>query len=617
MKKQNKPNFIFYVVLILIPILFFVILEFSLRIFNYGVDTSTWLKVTDDYYGLNPDVAKRYFYSVDNVPESIQDVFFIKKRPNTYRVFVLGGSSAAGYPFMPLGSFSRYIRQRLEQNYPKTNIEVVNISLTATNSYTILDLIPDVLKQKPDLILVYAGHNEYYGALGIGSMESLGKSRTIVNFVLSLNKFKTIQFLRNLIKDAASLLPDSNSKTSGTLMSKMAENQKIEYGSEVFELGIQQFKENMSDVIKLVKKNNVPIILSTLVSNLKDQPPFIYNATSNKYNAKLIYNKAKEKYALSNFVEADSLFRLAKDYDQLRFRAPERINKVINNFETTFNIPVLRADSILRESIEGKIIGDNLMVDHLHLSLEGNKILGEIFYDKINKFNLLPEGKSIYDYSKQDSITRKNFIYSKLDSTIADYKIKLLKNDWPFINVNQKKSVYTIIKPNTFIDSLALNFVLGKEEWETSHRKLAAYYLKKDDIYNVLKEYDLLIHQYPMIINYNRFIANTLMKKKRYSEAIKYLRNGNKLKPDAYFNKWLGIINLSNENVDTAIYYLEKSMKFRNNDSQVLFNLSGAYTKKQEYEKALVLVNECLRGNPQYKAAQNLQKQLNAVVNKR
>ncbi|HVO75336.1 MAG TPA: hypothetical protein VMT35_15005, partial [Ignavibacteriaceae bacterium] len=62
--------------------------------------------------------------------------------------------------------------------------------MTAVNSYTLLDLLPGVLNQKPDLILIYAGHNEYYGALGVGSVESYGSSRTIIKIMIYLNNFK-------------------------------------------------------------------------------------------------------------------------------------------------------------------------------------------------------------------------------------------------------------------------------------------------------------------------------------------------------------------------------------------------------------------------------------------
>ncbi len=67
------------------------------------------------------------------------------------------------------------------------------------NSYTIRDLVPEIIKKKPDLILIYLGHNEYYGALGIGSVESLGTSRFLVNTTLWFNKFKSVELLRNII----------------------------------------------------------------------------------------------------------------------------------------------------------------------------------------------------------------------------------------------------------------------------------------------------------------------------------------------------------------------------------------------------------------------------------
>ena len=110
---SRKPNPLFYLILIIIPVLFFILLEIGLRVMDYGSDTRMWIELQNGKLGLNPDVARRYFYNVKEVPQSIQDVFDAKKKDNSFRVFVLGGSSAAGYPFMPLGSFSRYISKIL------------------------------------------------------------------------------------------------------------------------------------------------------------------------------------------------------------------------------------------------------------------------------------------------------------------------------------------------------------------------------------------------------------------------------------------------------------------------------------------------------------------------
>ena len=180
----------------------------------------------------------------------------------------MGGSSAAGYPYTPNGDFGLYIKKKLEILYPEQEIEIINISLTATNSYTIRDLLPGVIDQNPDLILFYAGHNEYYGAYGVGSMESIGQSRSIVNFVLSLEKFKTFNLLRDFLKWIQGIFSISDSdgalQKSGTLMSRMVRDQTILYNSEVYNLGIEQFDGNLNDILSMCKENNIPVIISTL-----------------------------------------------------------------------------------------------------------------------------------------------------------------------------------------------------------------------------------------------------------------------------------------------------------------------------------------------------------------
>ena len=82
--------------------------------------------------------------------------------------------------------------------------------------------MPGVLDQKPDLILIYTGHNEFYGALGVGSIQTFGSSRTLINLILYLNKFKITQLVRNSIHWILSLFSSENKKLSGTLMSRIA-----------------------------------------------------------------------------------------------------------------------------------------------------------------------------------------------------------------------------------------------------------------------------------------------------------------------------------------------------------------------------------------------------------
>ncbi|MCL4278849.1 MAG: hypothetical protein KJZ60_04075, partial [Ignavibacteriaceae bacterium] len=291
--KENKPPapFWFYTLLIVIPVLFFVLLESGLRIFNYGKDDQIWVDISQDMQILNPELGYRYFFTTQNLPFSVESFIYKEKKENSFRVFVVGASSAAGYPYLSSASFSKFIRKKLEILYPDETIEVANFSMSAINSYTVRDLMPELIKKNPDLMLIYLGHNEYYGALGVGSLESFGSSRFIVNTTLWLNKFKTVELIRNIVKTLSALFSSKdNAVTGGTMMAQLAKDKFIEYNSETFWAGIDQFEGNLRDILSMCKEANVPVIASTLASNLKDQKPFISVDDSDYPPANEIFN---------------------------------------------------------------------------------------------------------------------------------------------------------------------------------------------------------------------------------------------------------------------------------------------------------------------------------------
>jgi len=614
-EKKTPP--IFYLVLILIPILFFVLLEVTLRIADYGYPTDVWQKASETQMGLNNELGRRYFHATKSVPSSIEDVFDIEKKENSFRVFVLGGSSAAGYPYMPMGSFSRYIRKRLEIVYPESKIEVVNLSLTAVNSYTILDLMPSVLEEKPDLILLYAGHNEYYGALGVGSLESLGNSRAFINTLLYLNKFKTIQLLRNIIQSGYQLISDSDpSQKSGTLMSKMAKEQYIPLNSDVYTAGINQFKDNMNDVLELCRDAGVPVIMGNLVSNLKDQKPFISIEANELPSAQDIYTAAINEYSTGNYSVADSLFNYAKDLDGLRFRAPTDINNIITSLGKEFNVPVVPIEKIFSEASPNGIVGNNLMTDHLHPTLDGFFLTGKSYFELMQKYNYLPKSKptEIQDYV-QDSLTKAEFPISELDIITADFRIRLLKNDWPYIEKDNQIPFSRLYNLENFLDTVAYQIVMTDDLiWEEAHRKVAGRYLKNKDYANYKKYMDILIYQYPFLLNYYDIVIKEFIKIGDYSTSLDYLRKYYSISPNEFNTKWLGNIGLFQKEADVAIKYLNESISYKNDDPQVYFNLAGAYATIKDYQNSLNAVNNCLKLNQNFPGAKALKIQLTAAL---
>jgi len=617
--KTRHTPFYFYIILILIPVLFFVFLELGLRLFNYGQDISMWVTAKEGELMLNPLVAGRYFTSVKNVPSAIGDIFDSVKKPNAFRIFILGESSAAGYPYMPMGSFSRYIRKRLEIAYPSRKIEVINISLTAICSYTIRDFIPEVLIQKPDLILIYTGHNEYYGALGIGSMESFGTLRTIVNLILELNKLRTTQLLRDIIQWTSDLFSSNTEAKTGTLMSRMAKDQSISIDSYGYKHGISQFEENMRDVFELIKKAKVPVIIGTLTSNLKDLKPFISLKNNKNPAASDIFVKAQNEYNSGKYKIADSLFRYAKDLDELRFRAPEAINRTIKKLGKSYNIPVVDIDSAFCAWSPNGIVGNNLMTDHLHPTLHGYQLMGKLYYDKMAKFKLLPDIKPSIQIEKQDSVTLNDFPFYKLDSIVAVYRIKYLKNDWPYIEPGRKISSELLLSPKTYEDSLAYKIVVEGTDWAESHEKAVDKYLKEKNIDGLLQHIKVLIYQFPYVQDFYKYIdklALDFLNSKELGKAYEVLLERYKLKPNDFSTKWLGTIDLNRANISSAIKYLEESVHLNPNDMQTKYNLAGALALNKSYGQSLEIISSVIENQPNYPGAQNLRNQILNVLKK-
>jgi lysophospholipase L1-like esterase len=614
-RASKPPAKIFYVISLLIPVLFFILLEAALRAFNYGYDYTQWVNPAKGLYVLNPEIAHKYFHDIQGVPYSIGDIFDEVKQPNSFRVFVLGESSGAGYPYLPIGSFSRYLQQRLSLVYPESKVEVVNLSMTAINSFTLRDLTPGILQEKPDVILVYAGHNEYYGALGAGSIESFGTSRALVNFVIYLEQFKTFQLVRNVIRSAGGLLAGSTEPPSGTLMARMAQDQFIGLNSGVYRRGVEQFQGNMRDIMEMAREKNVPVILGTLACNLKDQYPFVSVEENGLPPAGRVFEQAQQSAAKKDWRTADSLFRYAKDLDALRFRAPTEINTVIVDLAKEFHCSVVNIDSAFEAISPGHVVGDNLMTDHLHPTLQGYQIMGSLFYDEMERTGVLPKSRPInLDNRQQDSMTVVNFPFTKIDSVIGRYRIKLLKNDWPYIDKRKKIPDAVVLQPSNHIDSIAFELVHDRINWDVAHRKAAQWYIAENDVPSFLHEMDVLISEYPIVVEYYDDAANLLLKRHEYDRAYSYLSKRNEIEPGAFSTKWMGIISLYKHQTAPAEKYLNQSLAFNRNDSQVWYDLAGVYVEEKNYQKGLEMTDKALALSPRYADALALRQKLQEAL---
>ncbi|OEK03405.1 hypothetical protein BFP97_18575 [Roseivirga sp. 4D4] len=502
MSKSKKRVFTF--ISLLVPILFFVLLELVLRLANYGEEYPLFIDDTVDsnYLILNPEVSKRYFPVEEFATKGQYDLFLKEKPEKTLRVVVQGASTSAGFPYQHGGSFPRLLEQRLQYSYPDYHIEIINTSLAATNSFTILDFVDEIIEQKPDVIIIYSGHNEYYGALGVGSSQSIGKTAAVTNTYLKLKNVRLVQLIRNWVRKAYIPSEDPNKQS---LMAKMVQNTSIELGSEAYQAGLDQYEFNISRVLAKYKEAGIPVFISSLVSNLKDFEPFESEYASGLFKAG---RKALEAGDIS---EAKAKLIEARDNDLLKFRAPSGVEDLIGQLAQEHGAVLVDSRKKFESESKFGIIGNDLLLEHVHVNLSGARLFADTFYEAL-KVYLDQKGW----VSSPNSDEEFDYVISEVDSLFGTKLVKKLMNNWPF--TDQVVTAEQVENP-TEIDFL----VNGQIPWVQAMNQAYVRQLNTDPA-EALKTAKVLAQEYPHQDQPIVMVADA------------YLRLGNRAETEAFLS---------------------------------------------------------------------------------
>lgn len=521
MKVKTNYTIWFKLIAVLLPLLFLFLTEVTLHVFNVGQDLSLFIDHPDnpEYLILNPNISRRYFVKDENSTRGNIEPFKKKKEPGTFRIFVQGSSTAYGFPYENNGSFHQMLQYQFNQNFLNENIEVINLSLTAVNSYTLLDFADEIITQQPDAILIYAGHNEFYGALGVGSSGKLSLSPTIVRLGIQFRKLRLGQLFFRLI---FRISKKESSDLSETLMKRMAAEQSIKKGSVLYEKGLNQFNQNISALLSKYQKNNVPVFMGTLFSNLKDQTPFVSDLDT-KENAEYFFNLAKESENKHNFAQASQFYTRAKDEDLLRFRAPEAINENIKVLAKKYGATLVSVEEDFKLNSPHEIIGKELILEHVHPNLKGYYLLSTSFYKSLIKyFKFTTDEEVVLPLPFQE------MPLTEMDSLFGEYTNLILRSQWPFNETMPDINLTGKSMPEVLAGGLAVK----KIKWEEAMHKLQKYYLDRKEYKQVFKVSESLALAYPMNLDYQmqagQFATNVGEHKKvlvYYNKA--FVRNPN------------------------------------------------------------------------------------------
>ncbi|NUM76641.1 tetratricopeptide repeat protein [candidate division KSB1 bacterium] len=663
-KKKDAParprNLrIFYFILFALPLVFLLLLEGVLRLLTDDPITPLVVRREErgkPFYQLNARVGERFFLGgVAAVPEVYPQRFAYTKPNNGLRVFCLGASTMASFPYELHARVSSLLQDRLQLMYPDRTVEVINAGMAAINSYAVVEFARELAQYEPDLFVMYLGHNEFYGALGVGSTQSLGQNRGLVRLYLRLQKFRTFMLLRRLIVAVRQGLQSNTNVPAGqqTLMEGMAAEKTIRFESEMYRRGLAQFRDNLAEILAIAQQQRVPIIVGTLVSNLRDMAPFASEdapdlPAEQKRQWQKLFEQGWQLQRQQNYAEAKRLFQevaaidsasallyfrlgqthaalgeidaarksyeTARDLDLLRFRAPGEFNKIIREICSTFSAPVVEMEEAFARQSPHGLIGHELISEHLHPNFDGYFLMAKTFAQAIRQHQELVPGLHAVEGEFDDQFLRDYSAVTLFDLQIGNRKIERLTKRWPF-----RREQFTFppdsLQAPAVVRQLVEEYQANRIAWNAAHFQLAEEYQRQGKGEEALREYRAVMKVVPENDAAYTRMADLLLQQNRFAAADSLLQIAMKWNEQSPFVRAkLGLVNFMQHRFAAAAEHFQTALNLNNmrqamsaNDlAAANYYLALCRVQLGQLEFAQTHLAEVLRSQPQHDEAKRL-----------
>tara|TARA_B100001123_G_scaffold2024_5_gene2811 strand:- start:228 stop:2051 length:1824 start_codon:yes stop_codon:yes gene_type:complete len=348
--------------------------------------------------------------------------FAAEKPEDGFRVFCLGGSTVRGRPFTTESSFTRWLDLELADRSEGRTIEAVNCGGLSYASYRLRPIVAEVLRYRPDLIVVATGHNEF---LEDRSYRGLKDRNAAVAWLEDrAMSLRTVTWCRRWLQSDE---PEKQSEGPEEVQARLDEQRGFAsyfrdaaWQDEV----VSQYVESLKAMIAACRRAEVPLVLVRLGSNLRDCPPFksehrdgitpaelsIWQAAMDAGvaatderrfdQALMAFREAEEiddQFALVAWriartldrlgrpEEAATAYRRARDLDVCPLRMITRLDKSLQRVASQSGTPLVDAAGAIEADSDDGLPGSDWYVDHVHPTLRGHQRIAELLVEEIGR----------------------------------------------------------------------------------------------------------------------------------------------------------------------------------------------------------------------------------------
>ena len=324
--------------------------------------------------------------------------FFVEPASaNRYRVVFVGASTVQGFPHPRRLAAASFLQAMLADAWPEREVEVVNLGITSIASFAVAEVVEDALVLSPDLVVVYTGHNEFYGLYGVGQYQRM--------------KYFLRQLHLTHLVDG--LIESIGTKDEPTDLIKMAAVRgEVPLHGPGRATAEQNLRDNLRRVSQFCERAQVPLVLCTIVANDAGFAPVGSTEGDEAWKARveqaaqvltrgyvapedaedvlqqleqaetlssehawLWYLQGRALERLGRDTEAQRAFRKARDLDTMPWRAPTAHNAEIRAVAKEHGAVLADVEAAFADAAPAQGVGWEWMVDHVHFSVAGQALL--------------------------------------------------------------------------------------------------------------------------------------------------------------------------------------------------------------------------------------------------
>ena len=306
-----------------------------------------------------------------------------EKNPQRLRVVMLGESAVAGFPSEEY-SLGRMTRVLWNDRFPARPMEMATLAMVGSGSHILRKFAAEAMQMKPDVLVIYAGHNEVIGPYGPASQFARGlSSGWLARLSLAVRNTRTGRAMESAIDAAARAMSSGEEKSWKGLDEHR--NARVAADDPALDTMLAQTRENFRAIIDLATRHGCKVLVCVPAVNLNDWPPMA-SATGEGESAAQEYALGRKLEAEGRISDAWPHYRRACDLDLLRFRADSRVRQAQRSVfgeKDSPNVALVDADRWLHEWNPDFKSDRTFFLEHVHLSFEGRVAVAALIADGI------------------------------------------------------------------------------------------------------------------------------------------------------------------------------------------------------------------------------------------